>query len=86
MWYLKVDEEESALVGTALGPGDGRLPVTAVLLEGRRPDALQGVSTQRLQLTAQAPMTPRTLLYRRRALHNDHTTAVIRTCSFCFIV
>ena len=68
MRYLEVEQKQSALEGTALGPRDGGLPVAAVAVQGRGLDALRGVGLQCLQLAAQPSVSPRVFFYRGCAL------------------
>ena len=68
VWNLEVEKKETALVGTSVRTSDGRLPMTAMSVKGRRLNTLWGVCTQRLQFASEPAVAPRVFLYRRCAL------------------
>ena len=68
VWNLEVEKKETALVGTSVWTCDGRLPMTAMSVKGRRLNTLWGVCTQRLQFAPESAVAPRVFLYGRCAL------------------
>lgn len=60
--YLEVEIENAALVGRALWPGNGRLPVVVLPVQRHSLDTLGRVQSQRTLLVVQSALAPRILL------------------------
>ena len=63
LWDLKVKQEETSLIRTALRACDRSLPMAAQAIKGHSLNTLRRVSGQSLQLTAKTAVSPRVLLY-----------------------
>jgi len=70
VWYLEIEKEDSSLIGAASRPGNAGLPVTTMSIKRHCLNTFKWISSQRFQLTAQSPMSPRAFNQWTRVLPN----------------